>query len=381
MSQNKSDWEKLQETVSDWELLQQRAELGTPEEKPPRPTRRSEADKDGEGERGAMGRSQRARDARAAERKAATEQRLSAARQKARESREKRKQERQFQPRDPAPPEAPPKPPPAKAEPDVMAALENAKPNLAMADSMAQQDLAFRQKPFERVDPITKPQKEGGSQGSKGQRGRDGDLGPTGPTGPTGPAGLQGSTGPTGPAGPLGPTGPSGGPTGPTGPTGNDGVQGVDGPIGPTGPTGPAGPKEAIVPYMRLNRELTYVGWTCDESPEPLFRDILRVPINPRDGEGCVSIDDRFLQGVNGEILVTSIVPSEPCAVSGYVVNGCVWVRCDKIRGRNRSGLKFPTVAVVSIAAPRWKSYPRWREHTEQEYENNKRFWGQALKD
>lgn len=208
--------------------------------------------------------------------------------------------------------------------------------------------------------------------------------GPTGPTGSTGPSGVTGEccvTGAT--AQGMGTTGPAeasvtlvGGvlefsfslPIGPTGPTG---------PTGPIGPTGADGDKLAIVPIER-DGGTEYIGWFCDESPEPLFRDIFVVEFLHW---ARVDFPDEYLQSVEPDTIeVTGCTVDRPFPVAASVSPASGSMGSPALLLRTVSDARTTQLrAVVSVAARRRRASPRWPRYSEEQCRSNRRFWASAL--
>jgi hypothetical protein len=194
-----------------------------------------------------------------------------------------------------------------------------------------------------RLLPTRSPQVQPGPMGFQGYQGFQGSQGAEGAQGEQGAQGAEGAQGAQGSEGAQGAQGAEG-------PQGNQGGEGAQGPQGEKG----AMVKTASFGIRRL---------FCAEAPEIWFFDFVKVPA--ADSRRIYSINSTFLETVEQDTLfVQSVFPPVPCSLfeDSISIDAC----------------RYPTV-VTLFGIRKGFSNVRFTEHTEEQYEQNLRFWSQQF--
>lgn len=188
-----------------------------------------------------------------------------------------------------------------------------------------------------------------GEQGEQGFQGEQGDQGDQGAQGDQGDQGAQGADG-------------------------DQGDQGFQGADGPQGAQGFQGDKLAIVPVTVLGVK-TYVALFCLEMPEARFQDLITVYADRSlvdvGGTYIVSkrIDHKLIQACEPDSLeVVAVVPDRPTSYGAVVRDNVVEVTFPVDSPAKKFNV---TVSGVRLGY----SQSRFRQHTEEDAERNKRWW------
>lgn len=197
-----------------------------------------------------------------------------------------------------------------------------------------------------------------GDQGWQGSQGWQGDMGPQGWQGMNGEQGFQGNQGFQGDQGWQG----------------NQGFQGDQGFQGNQGNQGVAGDKLAIVP-VDVGGIRSYVALFCTEAPEARFTEHMTLAADPMTldimGECKLvkRIDERFIQACEERSLeVVAVVPDRRTTYGARVIGNQVEVTYDATSPARQFNVTLSGIR-------RGYLHSRFRSHTAEEAEANKRWW------
>lgn len=135
--------------------------------------------------------------------------------------------------------------------------------------------------------------------------------------------------------------------------------------------------KTAIIPYQN-----DYVALYCTEAPDYRFEDIVKVPIRESmrglgdsaryQCRGMERIDPRFMHACeSGTIEVISAISAMPATIGAYVLGGSIIVSAF-----SELAMDYVTVKISGIA--KGAASLRFRKHTKEQYEANRKFWATA---